>query len=195
MAINSWTSLEEDKQKASQYSGVFNSILNTVENVWWKVIDYAEDVWKDLFWTVWTAVKDTAKAWINLFTNLWDIKLSNTNLFKNVQWQKHDDFAIKQWEKLNSFDWVEIAKDILWLWYNALIKPAKEFVFWNEITNNLKVDKDEFDKNITAYKSSLQTLYILHILWNVCLFSMISSLVNFLLIMFHFILQRYNNKI
>ena len=29
MAINSWTSLEEDKQKASQDSGVFNSILNT----------------------------------------------------------------------------------------------------------------------------------------------------------------------
>ena len=155
----------EDENKTSQDSGVFSSILDTAENIWSKALDiwkdvwsYVVDTWKELLWTWANMIEDTAKASVNLFKevkNQWFDIFSNVwELYETSKKQKYNDFELKQSEELNKLWTMDMTKWVFSLWKNIL----SEVTFGNVVSNNLKVDKKDFDTQVWLYTTQINQL-------------------------------------
>lgn len=156
MSQVNWSSLEDDKM-ASQNSGVFNSFLNWV----WNFAKWTYNFFDEGFWTLWDAIKDTWRRTYNFWKKIisWDIDWSKKeDLLSDVKEQQYSDFEIKQSEKLNQLWWMDLFTWLLWIWKEYLYNKPKEFLFWNEVINNLKVDKKEFLSQVWLYEKELEDL-------------------------------------
>jgi len=122
---------------------------DTLDLIW----DKAKDIWswilsfgKSMLWTWVDMIEDTAKATVNLAENIYNWNLWLDYYFNKDQKKREwTDNELKQAEKLNTLSWMDMLTDMLWTWWDYL----KEKILWNEITNNLKIDKNAFDSNIS----------------------------------------------